>query len=129
MPSQHAVNREISVKVRQQFLGTRGVTPIPHQVARNGKEGNELNARLLHAGVCRVADELSVGAGTFDIGEDGVAFCAEGKCQERGADVSCDTRDNDLLLAGGFDCGLEFWVVPGATWVVRIGWEICRGKR
>lgn len=123
VPSQHAIDRKVSVKVRQNLLGTRSVAPIPHQVAHNGEEGNKLNARLLHAGICCVADEFSVGARAFDVGEDRVAFSAESESQECGADVGGDTRDDDLLLARGLDSVSELSVIPGAGCGVKIDWK------
>jgi len=121
VPGQHAVDRKISVKVRQNLLSTGSVAPIPHQVAHNGEEGNKLNARLLHAGICCVANKFSVGARTFDVSKDGVAFSTESESQECGADVGCDTRDDDLLLARGLDSVSELGIVPGAGCDVSIG--------
>lgn len=115
----HSVDRHVAVKVRQDLGGTGGVPPVPHEVANDGEERDELDAGTFHAGVCRIADELSGGTGTLDVGEDGVTLGAEREGEEGGADISDNTGDDDLLLSGGLDGGAELLVVPGAScWLV-----------
>lgn len=114
MPSQVSINRHVLVKVRQQLLGTRSVPPVTHQVAHNGEEGVHLHTSARHLVVSSVAHKLGGGAGGLDVGEDGVAGSAQGERQEGGADVSGDAGEDDLLLAGGFDGGAEFGVIPSA---------------
>ena len=112
--SDHTVDREVLVKERKNLLSTGGVAPVTHEIADNGEERDELDTSLLHARVGSVTDELRVGAGGLDVGEDGVALGAEGEGKEGSADVGGDAGNDDLLLAGGLDGGLEFRVVPGA---------------
>jgi hypothetical protein len=115
VPGKHTVDREVLVKEGHDLLGTRSSTPITHKIADNREERDELDTCLLHAGVGRVADEFRVGSRGFDVGKDRVAFGAEGKSEEGSADIGGDTCDDDLLLAGGFDGGLKFRVVPGTV--------------
>ena len=113
-PSKHTIHGQIAVKVRQNFLSTRSSSPIAHQVADNREQADELDARLLHARVGRVADQLRGRARALDVGEDGVALGAQRKGEEGGAHISDDAGDDDLLLAGGLDGGAELLIVPGA---------------
>jgi hypothetical protein len=113
MSRQHAINRQIGVKVRQNLLRTRGIAPVSHQIANNGEERDQLHARSLHTGVGCVAYKFGVRTRTLDVGEDAVALSTQSECEERSADVGCDTGDDDLLLAGCFDGGAEFGVIPG----------------
>ncbi len=118
-PSKRSVDRQVLVQVRQYLLRARSSAPIPHQIADNREEGNELHTGGLHTRVCRVADELRVGTTGFNVGEDRVAFCAEGKREESGADVCCDATDDDLGLVRGTDSGPEGFVVPGTARVLE----------
>jgi hypothetical protein len=69
----------------QNLNGTRSIAPVPHEVADDAEEADELHARGRHAVVGDVADELGRGAGGFDVGPDVVAFGAEGEGAEGGA--------------------------------------------
>jgi hypothetical protein len=117
-PSKHAIHGKVAVQVRQNLLSTRSRTPIAHQVADNREQADQLDARLLHAGVGRVADQLRGRAGALDVGEDGVALGAQRQGEESGADIGHDAGDDDLLLAGCLDGGAELLVVPGAGWLL-----------
>jgi hypothetical protein len=69
----------------------------------------------LHARVGRVTHKLRVGTAGFNVGEDRVARCAEGKSEEGSADVCGDAADNDLGLVCSLDSGPELGVVPCAV--------------
>jgi hypothetical protein len=113
------INRQVTVKIREELSSTGGVPPVPHQIADNREQANKLDTSLLHAGVGNVADKRGSSTGGLNVGEDGVAFSAEREREEGGAHVGCDTGDDDLGLVGGFDSGAEFGVVPGAVrWLV-----------
>jgi hypothetical protein len=64
---------------------TRSVAPVPHQVADDAEEADELHARVRHAVIRHVADELGRGARGLDVGPDVVAFGAQGEGAEGGA--------------------------------------------
>lgn len=113
-PGKHAVNRQVLVEVGQDLASTGSRAPIAHKIANNGEQADKLDTSSLHAGVGGVADELSSGAGAFDVGKDRVAFSAERKSEESSAHIRDDAGDDDLLLAGCFDCSAELSVVPGA---------------
>lgn len=49
----------VLVEERQHLLGSRRVTPIPHQLARDGKQGKHLDTGSPHA-IIRVAGSLVV---------------------------------------------------------------------
>jgi hypothetical protein len=116
MPArQHPINRQIAIQIRQHLLSAWRRPPIPHQVADDREQRHELDTRLLHARVGRVADELRGGARALYVGEDGVSLGAEGERKESSADVGYDAGDNDLFLAGCADGGAEGLVVPGAV--------------
>lgn len=118
--SEHAVDRQVLVKVRQDLSSTRSRTPIAHQVANYREETDKLDTSALHAGVGGVSDELSGRTGAFDIGKDGVAFGTEGESEESSANVGHDSSDDNLFLAGCFDSCTELRVVPCAgLWSVR----------
>jgi hypothetical protein len=119
-PGKIPINRQVTIEIRDQLSSTRGVPPVPHQIADNGEQANKLDASLLHAGVGNVTDKRRSSAGGLDVGEDRVAFSAERESKEGGADVGCDAGDDDLGLVGGFDSGAEFGIVPGAVW-----WLVC----
>ena len=112
--SHHSVNGQVLVQVREQLLRTGGVAPVPHQIAHNREERDELYTSLLHACVCCVTYELRVSTAGFNVGKDGVALGAEGEGEESGANVCGDAADDDLGLVCGADSGLEVLVVPGA---------------
>lgn len=111
-PSNVSIDGQVPVQVGQDLLGTRDVPPVTHKITDNCEHADELHAGLLHAGVGCVADELRVGTGSLDVGEDRVALCAQREREERGAHIGGDTGDDDLLLSGGFDGGAEVRVVP-----------------
>jgi hypothetical protein len=85
---------------------------VTHQFTDNGKEADDLNTCLLHASVGDVADEGRVGSRGLAVCPDRVASFAEREGQERGADVSGDTCNDDLSLVGGGDCFPESGIVP-----------------
>jgi hypothetical protein len=113
-PSKHTINRQVLIEVRQDLSGTRSRTPIAHKITDNREKANKLNTSTLHARVGGVTDELGGGAGAFDVGKDRVAFGAERKSEKSGAHVGDDASNDDLLLAGCFDCSAELGVIPGA---------------
>lgn len=114
-PSNVPIHGQILVEIGQDLLRAGGVPPVAHEIAHDGEHAHELHARLLHAGVCRVAHELGIRAAGLDVCEDGVALCAQGEGEEGGAHVGGDAGDNDLLLAGCADGGAEVGVVPCAA--------------
>ena len=59
-----------------------GSSPIPHQVADDGEEADELDAGACHPVVGDVPDEFRCGARGFHVGPDAVAFGAEGEGEE-----------------------------------------------
>lgn len=73
-----------------------------------------MDPSAFHAGVGRVPDELSGGAGGFDVGKDRVAFGTERKSEKSGANVGHDAGNDDLLFARCLDCSAEFGVIPSA---------------
>lgn len=112
--SKHTINRHILVEERKYLSSTRSRTPVAHKIADDREQTDKLDASALHTGVCGVADQLRGGTGSFDVGEDRVAFGAEREREESGADVGYDAGDDDLLFTGGFNSGAEIWIVPGA---------------
>ena len=119
-PSKITIGGHVTVQIREDLSRTRGVPPVPHQIADNGEQAHKLDTSLLHAGVGNVTDKLRSSAGGLDVGKDGVAFSAEREREEGGADVGGDAGDDDLGLVGGFDGGAELGVVPGA-----VRWLVC----
>ena len=111
-PGNVSVDGQEPVQEGQDFLGTRGVPPVAHQIADDREHADELDTRLLHAGVGSVADERRVSAAGLDVGEDGVTFSTEREGEESGADIGSDSGNDDLLLASGLDGGAELRVVP-----------------
>lgn len=109
---QVSIDRQILVQVGKDFLRARYVPPVAHKVTHNGKHANKLDACLLHAGICRVPNELRIGAAGLNVCENRVALCPKRQREEGGAHISCDARNDDLLLSGGFDGGTEVGVVP-----------------
>ena len=137
-PCHHSVNRQVLVEVWQYLLRTGGVAPVPHQITYDGEERDKLNTCGLHTRICCVAHELRVSTTGFDVGKNRVAFCAEGKGEEGGADVCSDASDDDLGFVCRADSGLEISVVPGAGDVLAecaamdvfsSGWVIRGGER
>jgi len=107
------IDRVILSQESQNLNRTRSAAPVPHQVAYDAEEADELHARGRHAVVGDVTDKLGRRAGSLDVGPDVVAFGAQGEGAEGGADVSGDAGQNDLLLASRSDCFAELRIVPG----------------
>lgn len=115
-----APDREVSVQPGDHLLGTRGVPPVPHEIASNGEQAHGVHASLGHSVVGDVADKLRGGSGRLDVGPDGIASLTERKSQEGGADVGRDAGNDDLLLLGGLDSVAELLVVPGVDLAVSL---------
>lgn len=113
-PCNHSVNRQVLVQVWQYLLSTGGVAPVPHQITYDREERDKLNTCGLHARICCIAHELRVSTTGFDVGKNRVAFCAEGKSEEGGADVCSNASDDDLGFVCRANGGFEISVVPGA---------------
>ncbi len=84
-PRHVSINRQVLVQERQQLQASGRVPPVTHQVHDNGKEPLQDHAGFLHSAVCVISESLGEGAAAFGVGEDGVAFGAEGEREELGA--------------------------------------------
>jgi hypothetical protein len=113
MSCQLTINWHILVQVWQELFGTRSVAPVTHQITYDCEERVHLHASTRHLRVGSVTYERRGGTRGFDVGEDGVAGGAQGEGEEGCADVGGYTGKDDLFLAGRFDGGTEFGVVPG----------------
>ena len=78
----------LRIKVRHHLLRTGCIPPIPHQLARHGKHGENLNTSRTHAVNSFLRGLLIKRAGRVAVSEHGVAFRAEGQSEERGADLT-----------------------------------------
>ena len=84
-PRHIPIHRQIRIQKRQQLRAARRVPPVTHQVHDDGEEALQDHAGALHAPV-RVGGEVRAeGAAGFGVGEDGVAFGAQGEREEFGA--------------------------------------------
>ena len=84
-PRHVPVHRQVLVQKRQQLQASGRVPPIAHQVHDDGEESLEDDAGVLHSAVRVVGEPLREGSAGFRVGEDGVAFGAEGEGEEFGA--------------------------------------------
>jgi hypothetical protein len=114
MSREHAINRHVLVKIRQDLLRTRRVPPVAHQITDDGEERVQLHARPRHLRIRRIAHELGGGSRGFNVGEYSIAFLAEGQGEEGSTDIGRNACDDDLLLAGTFDGRAYIGVVPSA---------------
>ncbi|KAI6773986.1 hypothetical protein HG531_000835 [Fusarium graminearum] len=103
---------EVLSEPRVDLLGTGGVAPIPHQLANDGEQADNLDTSVAHAVVGNIADERSGGTGSLNVGPDRVACVTERQGEECGTDIGGDTSEDDLGLVGGLDSLLEFFAVP-----------------
>lgn len=101
--SEPAPDRVVATKPGDDLFGTRSVSPVTHELAENRKHADGLG----HAVVGNIPDKSRGGAGSFDVGPDGVAGLAERKREEGGADVCGDTGKDYLGLVGGLDGNAE----------------------
>ena len=86
MGSRHVpVHGQVLVKERQQLQASGRVPPVTHEVHDNGKESLEDDAGVLHSAICVVGESPGESTAGFGVGEDGVAFGAEGEREEFGA--------------------------------------------
>lgn len=70
-----------------------------------------MDTSLGHSIVGDVADEMGGSTRSLDVSPDRVTFLSERKCQEGRADISRNTRHNNLGRVGGFDGISELLVV------------------
>ena len=84
-PRHVPIHRQILVQERQQLQTARRVPPIAHQVHDDGEESLQDHACVLHAPVRVRGEAVRECAACFCVGDDGVAFGAEGEGEEFGA--------------------------------------------
>lgn len=111
-PCHIAITRHPLVNPRKELLSAGDMAPVPHQIAQNGEQTDDVHTRLEHLRVGDVSDGRSCRSGGFEGGPDGVAFCAEGTGEKGRADVRDDAGEDYLRAVGCPDCRAEFGVVP-----------------
>ena len=84
-PRHVSIHRQVLVQERQQLQASGRVPPVTHQVHDNGKEPLQDHAGFLHPAVGVIGESLGEGTAGFGVGEDGVAFGAEGEREKFGA--------------------------------------------
>lgn len=113
------VRRQVLVKEGQDgATHTLRTPPVPHQFSNDDKHAHGLHAGITHTNIGLKCKSLVEGSGGIGVGPDLVSCLAQGERQERGANVGHDSGDDQLLLAGCFDGGAEFGVVPGVDFAV-----------
>ena len=76
------VHGQVLVQEGQQLQASGGVAPIAHEIHDDGEEPLQDDAGVLHSAVRVVGEAFGEGAAGFGVGEDGVAFGAEGEGEE-----------------------------------------------
>ena len=84
-PRHIPIHRQIPVQKRQQLRAARRVPPIAHQVHDDGEEALQDHACVFHAAVRVRGEAAGECPARFGVGDDGVAFGAEGEGEEFGA--------------------------------------------
>ena len=83
--SKVSVKGHVPVEPGDELQGAGAGPPVAHQVAGDGEEADDVDAGLLHLGVCHVADQGRGGARGLVVGPDAVAFGSERSGEECGA--------------------------------------------
>lgn len=125
-PSNHAVDREVRVKVRKHLCGTRDVSPVPHEVANDREQADDLHTCVSHPVIGDLADEGRRAARGLGIGPDRVSRSSKRQGEMGRADIGDNSSKDDLSLAGSLDSSLEVLVVPGIDFTLALD-ESCVG--
>lgn len=125
-PSNHAVDGEVLVKVGKHLRGTRDVSPVPHEVANDREQADDLHTCVSHPVVGDLADESRRAARGLGIGPDRVSRSSKRQGEMSRADIGDNSGKDDLSLVGSLDSSLEVLVVPGIDFTLALN-ESCVG--
>ena len=93
-----SIDRVVLRQERQDFHDTRSVAPIPHEIAYDTEQTDELDSCVGHAIIGHVTNEFSGGAGSFDVSPDAVAVLAQRQSAESCACRNCQRTASPVVL-------------------------------
>jgi len=114
------VGGHILVKEGHQLQRSRFIPPVPHQVAYDGKHGDNMNASGAHTIICIVSNALVERTRCVSIRPYGITFLPQGKGKECGTDIRHNTRKNDLFLASFFKSLTEISIIPRVNFTISL---------